>query len=65
VTKENDQLGRIETKLDVLDEKITQHLIKVSVLEEKQKTDRGAIVLLFSIFMTVIGYIVYKVKFSL
>ena len=63
--KMEDTLNRVELKIDKIDDKLTNHLERIAIVEEKQKTDRGSIVFLFTLFMTILGYIIYKVKFSL
>ena len=57
---EREVLDRIEKKLDKIDDKLDIHLERIAIVEEKEKTDRGSMVLLFSAMMTVMGWLVYK-----
>lgn len=59
---EIEHLSRIEGKIDKLDEKLTNHLERIAVVEEYSKSNRGLITILFSIFMTILGWLAYKFK---
>ena len=54
------QLDRIEKKLESIDEKLSIHLERIAILEEKQSTDRGAIALIMSGIMSAAGWLLYK-----
>jgi hypothetical protein len=59
------KLNSIEAKLDKIDDKLGKFLERLAVVEEKQKTDRGALSLGFTVFMAFLGWVVYKLKFTL
>ena len=54
------QLDRIEKKLESIDEKLNAHLERIAIVEEKQRTDRGAIAFMLSSLMSVAGWLIYK-----
>lgn len=61
----DEQLNRIESKIEKLDEKLTVHLERIAVNEEYSRTNRGAIAIIFSVIMTILGWIIFKLKFTL
>ena len=60
-----DTLDRIENKLDIIDEKLNNHLERLAVVEERERTTRGSVVILFTVLMTVAGWFIYKLKIGI
>ena len=60
-----DTLDRIENKLDIIDEKLNNHLERLAIVEERERTTRGSVVILFTVLMTVAGWFIYKLKIGI
>ena len=61
----HDKIEGVDRKLDSIDGKLTCFLERIVVVEERERTDRGAISIMFTTFLTFLGYLVYRLKLSL
>ena len=57
-------LTKLDTKFDRIEDKLDNHLERIAKVEEHSKTNRGAIALFFSVFLTVAGWIVYRLALT-
>ena len=57
---EREDFVRLEGKIDKIHDKLDNHLERIAKVEEHSKATRGSVVILFSVFMTILGWVVYK-----
>jgi hypothetical protein len=62
---DTEMLKSIDTKLDKINDKLDKHLERIAVVEERERTTRGSIAILFTILMTIAGWVVYKLKIGI
>ena len=53
-------IAKLDCKFDKIEDKLDRHLERIAVTEEHSKTNRGAIAILYTAIMTMIGWAVYK-----
>ena len=53
-------LSKLDSKFDRVEDKLDNHLERIAKVEEYGKSTRGALTIIFSVFLTLLGWAVYK-----